>query len=324
MKKIFAIALALVMVLSMASAFASPCATGPYNWTTTSVSACGKATVEVVPYVKAPDACGGYTWQVSECAAVVASEHVYYAVKLTVDANPDLEWVQKASVALSSKGLETALTATIPLAGQTGGVWSYGIDEDADKQKVYYLSLNNGNYAWNEITDTFTVADNVEAIGTATAPNNFIMNGVAGGKTVKVCAKLTSASGKFTYGVVGDYVVEVVYDATSGEVTEVKVFDKKDTKLAIYDVDDSTHKVKSVVYTDAVSDCAPYSQAAIEAFFGLSTASKVNAANVKANFAWDDKVEDCFTWNQVTSIVDAECVVAIPKTGDASVLAWLF
>ena len=58
MKKIFAIALALVMVLSMASAFASACVQAPtLDWycATATCHNCGKATVEVIPYVKVND-----------------------------------------------------------------------------------------------------------------------------------------------------------------------------------------------------------------------------------------------------------------------------
>ena len=46
----------------------------------------------------------------------------------------------------------------------------------------------------------------------------------------------------------------------------------------------------------------------------LSMASAF-ASPCTTGFSWSDKG---------ASIVDAECVVAIPKTGDASVLAWLF
>jgi len=56
---------------------------------------------------------------------------------------------------------------------------------------------------------------------------------------------------------------------------------------------------------------------------GLDTC--ITKKNIKANFGWDDAQEDCFDWSDKgASVVDTECVVAIPKTGDASVLAWLF
>jgi len=59
--------------------------------------------------------------------------------------------------------------------------------------------------------------------------------------------------------------------------------------------------------------------------FKLDFGTCITDKAVKANFAWEDKVENCFSWSdKVQAVVDAECVVAIPKTGDASVLAWLF
>ena len=105
MKKIFAIALAVVMVLSMASAFASNCTAG-FDWTcATSVNKCGKATVEVIPYVKANDSCGGFKWVPNTCAGAVNTDVVHYVVKMSVDANPDKEWFDAATFSLTAKGL---------------------------------------------------------------------------------------------------------------------------------------------------------------------------------------------------------------------------
>jgi len=54
----------------------------------------------------------------------------------------------------------------------------------------------------------------------------------------------------------------------------------------------------------------------------------VNADVVKNIFGWVNGDPDCATWNaDAKAIVNAECevqAVAIPKTGDKSVLAWLF
>ena len=76
MKKIFAIALALVMVLSMASAFAAYCDT-TWDWScATNVINCGKATIEVIPYVRSTTACAGESEFVqSSCAAAVPGAH---------------------------------------------------------------------------------------------------------------------------------------------------------------------------------------------------------------------------------------------------------
>ena len=122
MKKIFAIALALVMVLSMASAFASTWCRTDFDWScattvcdngTGSVELipyvkgndCGKGKVEVVPFVKVNDGCGNYVWQANNCAAAINSENVYYAVKLTVEPKADNEWWKAATLKVELKGL---------------------------------------------------------------------------------------------------------------------------------------------------------------------------------------------------------------------------
>ena len=315
MKKIFAIALALVMVLSMASAFASPCTAG-FDWTTTAAAnKCGKGSIEVVPYVKANDACEKYAWQVSTCAGAVNSEKVNYALKLTVDANADAEWWKTADLLITYKGLKASLTDYVFVDFATA--WTamesaIATNDTVGKANTFYWNTTKG--AFELVTSTFEFGD-----------ANVLSEEVANAPKAKVCATL-KAENAFTYGTVGEYVVEVVYDGTSKEVTELKVFDKKDNKLVSYDVDDTTNKIKEIKFFDEnLSDCAPYSRAAIEAFFGITTSTKITAANVKANFGWKDKVESCFSWSdKAVSVVDAECVVAIPKTGDASVLAWLF
>ena len=44
---------------------------------------------------------------------------------------------------------------------------------------------------------------------------------------------------------------------------------------------------------------------------------------VQRNFGWDDEFENCFAWsNKGAAVVNPECVVAIPKTGDVSVVAY--
>ena len=44
---------------------------------------------------------------------------------------------------------------------------------------------------------------------------------------------------------------------------------------------------------------------------------------INANFGWNDEIESCFTWSKNgTAIVNPECKVEIPKTGDASVVAY--
>ena len=200
MKKIFAIALALVMVLSMASAFASPCM-GGFDWTSVAATNCGKAKVEVVPYVKVSNGCGGFNWQVSECAGAVTGENVYFALKLTVDADLDAEWWAQAEMKITTSGLTTP-------------VWDGGVPENgltattatSDKETVWYFDFTTDT--WFKVgteAGNISVADDVEAAPTT----KFIKQGVVGDSSkAKVCVKLTSTGNDFSAGVVGKYFVE--------------------------------------------------------------------------------------------------------------------
>ena len=204
MKKIFAIALALVMVLSMASAFASPCTAG-FDWTCpTSSTNCGQGKVELVPFVKVNNGCGGYDWEVSTCAAAVASENVYWAVKLTVDANPDMEWWNEAVLTLD--GTEIAdPTANWKFATSD----AKGIDFTEDETVVYYALVKQGAAGewWIDAEDDdFDYAD---VVYTSAVPAN------AKASKVKLCAKLVSNGEDFEAGYVGDYLVTYKNDVLS-------------------------------------------------------------------------------------------------------------
>ena len=411
MKKIFAIALALVMVLSMASAFASPCM-GGFDWTcATDATNCGKGKVEVIPYVKVNNGCGSFDWQASECASAVSSENVFYAVKLTVDANADKEWWNEASVELSYKGMNKKAVAP-GLASVAGlpAVIDASTDVKASDVNTFYYDFSAG--AWQLVTDTFEFGK--DYINTVR---------VGDSSKTKVCATLKSAVyyDKGMAGAVGDYYVKYVEaadavkakDATAATITytltagttaaaldtfaksanirkdwEVKsvsydtnkivaakptpgeldkaTFDKveaaeeakvgtvtglksvkvvngknavpaeagKVNELVVYTKDPAKGGEPLVTYTIAdgkiydinyTALCGEAAYSVIKAFFGLEIGTCVDADLIKANFGWEDKFEHCYAWkNSAPSIVDAECVVAIPKTGDASVLAWLF
>ena len=389
MKKIFAIALALVMVLSMASAFASQCATG-FDWTKAAdPNKCGKVTVEVVPYIKVNNGCGGFTYQMSNCAGAVRGEKVYYAVKLTAEANLDEEWLAKAKVKMgltelkdNAKGIKNG-----DLVGMKG------VKKGEDKQIVYYLSGKAGTFTWvDETTDGFNM-------------DNFIYTNIAlDARKTKVCATLTSEN-KFTEGIVGEYYV--VYTRTnvnklSREVTDkllvktwqdantsetfaqvtiirngnaievnkeyaweyntatntygitykqdggedkfveipavgeyeltnkysvdvadgnayLMVYSKKGgTLLVTYTIKDE--KIHKIDYTQA---CGEAQYATIKAYFGLDIGTTITDKLIKKNFGWDDEVKSCFQWNKdAVAIVNPECQIEIPKTGDVSVVAY--
>ena len=299
MKKIFAIALALVMVLSMASAFALNNCSGTFSWTCPAdVNYCGKGSIEVVPYVKVNNSCGGYDWQASECASAVNSEKVYYAVKLTVDANPDDDWWDIATATLSYDGL--VATTAPALAPNIADIPEYLAGKDVDdKANTFYFNFTTGYF--DLVEDGFKFGD-----------NHVKEEVVKKAADAEVCAKLVSKHngiGTWTYG---DYTVTVTN-------TGITVTDGVNTVWMNYTLGKNITAVtttKDSFFAQVVAD------------FNLGSCAVgtcVTADILQNNFGWKDEVKDCFSWSdKAPSIVDAECVVAIPKTGDASVLAWLF
>ena len=304
MKKIFAIALALVMVLSMASAFASACVTGPFSWDcATKTTNCAKATVEVVPYVKTNAACDKVSYVESDCAAAVNGENVYYALKLTVPKDIDTEWWAQSTLALSVKGMEQNWDE------KNWAKPDYTTFADTDKDGwVFYHKIGTG---WVEATenDDFDVAD---------VMNKSVVKEYA---KAKVCLTLKSVN-EFTEATIGDYFVK---------------YNKADKALAVKNENGSWVRFE-MGSDDKIDDITVPNlatcdnkdaviKAALE-FLGLGCGYGVCVTEdaINANFGWNDKVESCFAWKtqNAMAVVDAECVVAIPKTGDASVLAWLF
>ena len=298
MKKIFAIALALVMVLSMASAFAlNNCSTGVFDWTCpTTVNKCGKATVEVVPYVKVNNSCGGYDWQVSECASAVNTERVYYAVKLTVDANPDQAWFDKATVALTYKGMVAAAPALVNIAGVPAWMTTKKV---FDKDSTFYYNFNVGG--WDLVEDSFTFGD-------AHVKEEVVKKAA----DAKVCVKLESEHSGVGVWKFGDYTINVVQAGADYGI----YFTNKNGKTM--SLGTTAGKVTSVNDPDNIAS-------EVFATFNLNcgVGTCVDKDIIQKNFGWKDKVEDCFAWgDKAPSIVDAECIVSIPKTGDVSVVAY--
>ena len=310
MKKIFAIALALVMVLSMASAFASECNVGPYDWTcSTSSTNCGKATVEIIPYVKTNAACDEFSYVESDCAAAINGENVYYAIKLTIDEDIDTEWWNAAKLSFEVNGMEQ----------------DWDIDDwakptlNADDEEdgwVYYHKINTG---WVEATEDsdFDIADVI---------NKSVVKEYA---KAEVCLTLKSEN-KFTKATVGDYFVTWVDNPQSdgGKWNNALVFESDDGIVRLFmDKDDKVQKITAELKDGAwTTDAALINDVLASYNFGCGYGLCITYDAVKANFGWKDKVESCFAWKtqNAMAVVDSECVVAIPKTGDASVLAWLF
>ncbi|MBQ4610662.1 MAG: hypothetical protein IJB30_02915 [Clostridia bacterium] len=316
MKKIFAIALALVMVLSMASAFASQCSVGPFNWTCpTDATNCGKVKVEVIPYVKVNADCNDVDYVPSNCAGAVKGEKVYFTMKLTVDAHVDADWFKWSTFEVDYTELlqPDGVTAKADVANLWLVSNSYeDLDLDADKEKTYY---------WNEATTGWEVEDDDFEFGT----KNLITAVVGNASKAKVCATIASKS-SFDEGWVGSYYV--IFEVGEGLLVldDEPVYDEDGYILnenAVWYGLDEDEKVDEIVRWN--DKCSTSFYNAVVNFFGIDMFTCLNAETIEANLGWDEEQKSCFQWSkEAMAIVDAECVVAIPKTGDASVLAWLF
>jgi len=339
MKKIFAIALALVMVLSMASAFA---------WCPTISWACdtytctnGTGSVEVVPYVKG-NACNGNSFTANTCAGAINGDDVYFAVKVTVDADASEDWWKLATLKVTAKGMDTAgemfygtETATVPYFQWTGlDTMIKNANTDGSLAAgVYYIAKNAaGN--WAAIKEADFEAGNTTVYGA----------NVVDAAKAKVCATLTSAANIANDIEVNGYKVSYFANENRMEVYKggkhVTVGMDADDKVEQFLVWTSASEFKTVKTYNADKtafwttadekldwSCDEYGKflKGLMEYFVLDFGTCVTEKAFKANFAWDDKAEHCFSWSdKVQAVVDAECVVAIPKTGDASVLAWLF
>ena len=342
MKKIFAIALALVMVLSMASAFAANCVVPDWSCAE-DVCALGKGKVEVIPYVKGNGCNGtGNTWSVSTCAGAVYNDYVYFAVKVTVDENPNTEWWADAALKFETKGLGNV---SVLGANGTAGNLAEGrmateianLDKNKElKTGEYYLVYDN--------TDSYVA---VKAADFVAGEKTLFMAKVTDASKAKVCVVL-DAENDFTSATVNGYKVE--YAKGNTNPSDILAFTKDGKTLLVY-VDTDAKIVKFVVRVNGTEKvvttynndgtkfhddktgadfdwtCDEWGKflKGVMDSFNLAFKTCITHKAVVANFGWDDEVKSCFTWSDdVVSVVNTECVVAIPKTGDKGLLWWLF
>ena len=341
MKKIFAIALALVMVLSMASAFAY-CVTD-IDWAcATDVCNNGTVTIEVVPFVRSNTACAGESEFVqSNCAAAVVGERVYYAVKMTVPADLNEEWYEAATLSVDYSNLASDEAGTdladfgpVKLAG--GAVTYANVKDEAG---VYWLTkagAANATAGWGDAWEK-------EGAAGVSFGNDNVFFGWAEKSSAKVCVTVKSEN-KFTSANVNGYTVTMNPDTVNvlqivkdGKTVQVET--DKDDKVVAFKVSDGanwyTVKTYNVAGTkfyttantemDWTCDAAGKFLKEVMDAFKLNFGTCVTEKAIKANFGWKDEVKSCTEYKTAAmAIVDSECVVAIPKTGDKSVLAWLF
>lgn len=334
MKKIFAIALALVMVLSMASAFAAVgnC-NAKWDWNCTT-SKCGVAKATTEMYVRANTIDG---WQRSDCAAVVVGADVGFAVKVQFDNDVNPQWFEhpntKLELSVSKVGTLSygagAGTAAYNGAGSIFAGKSFAdaglTSASAASGKTYYYDFASGHLvgsfdpatcvAWGKAQTTAAeacarVAYDFDGTGMAIDYGKYVVrvypNGSIGTHTYSYVVVVRSGSNEGKFGI-DNGVVKAIYDGTNlygalaGDV--------------FYGVDAAGN------FTDTGTVCSFLKDMMV--FTGLNFGTCVNADTIKANFGWYNKSWNCTNYNKNgLAVVNPECQVAIPKTGDVSVVAY--
>ena len=336
MKKIFAIALALVMVLSMASAFAFVGTCGDYAYTCPTVG-CGVAKAEVVQFV-ANNTVDKY--EESTCAGVVAGQDIFYGVKVIFDKDVNEQWYNHADTRLNISRTNTKndsdWTSTKSFSQMTGKTAA----EVSGKTFWYEFTTGNLVSAFNPETCVIGYeAKNTRAEVCANVKYDF--NGV----TYKTDEDLDGDwinYGSFEVAVAknflnAQYIINVKKGGDQIDVYViggvVKYVTVKDS--GVYYYDNAYNGIKGSLNangeavgtkTSTTADCSVIDD--LMALIKLDFGYCVDGTVIKNIFGWENGDPDCATWNKdAKAIVNAECevqVMSIPKTGDASVLAWLF
>lgn len=341
MKKIFAIALALVMVLSMASAFAAAtlpgsCSWGSWDCPTTTVK-CGIAKAEVVQYTLTNNCYERY--EISKnCPAVVVGIPVFYAIKVTFEENVNEQWFndENTKLVVETKDLGKDMNGTNNGLGtinkQLNKLVSY---DNVKKGGTFYLAKNNS---------LVKEAD----FDSATC----IYTGVAQKTSAKVCANVAfKYDGKGHDLAFGGYTVYVNQDNTIWvkNASYMVKFTISDGKLGKAEIGGANqwnnnefnptktyygyNKDGLLATKDANGEIKWESQNCGEAAFLMDVfktfkfdfSTCITADGIKSFFGWDDDgaFKHCVTWNKnAVALVNPECQIEIPKTGDVSVVAY--
>lgn len=344
MKKIFAIALALVMVLSMASAFAAnvpgTCSWGSWDCPTTSIK-CGIAKAEVVQYTLTNNCYERY--EISKnCPAVVIGIPVFYAIKVTFEENVNQDWFndENTKLVVTTKDLGVDNNTNNNGLGQMNWALKDFVSyNDVKKGGTFYMARTAG-------TNNYTLVKEAD-FDSATC----IYTGVAQKTSAKVCAnvefKFNGIGKELAFG---DYTVLVgnngntIWVKNKTYMAQLTVSDGKLGKAEIASagiwgqnfVANKTYYgynkdglLATMVGNDLKWESPNCGEAAflLDVFktFKFDFSTCITADGIKSFFGWDDDgaFKHCVTWNKnAVALVNPECKVEIPKTGDASVVAY--
>ena len=312
MKKIFAIALAVVMVLSIASV------AGAFNWSKPAAPAEPFGySVDVIKFTRSTGELGSSYFNADDAATAVNGADVYYAIKLVVpDLAADNKVRQNAKVSVSITALDGVkdMPAT-SLANSSAGIYYYGTLDKGTTYAFYSIEQFKQNaLGMNHTAETPVFA--ARCLDTATA---------------KVSAKVTSKPDLWT-----------TYTSPTNtlSVGGFKVFFNKGLNAIGFLADDGSRIVDFYLNGDSlVTKAQIYSRNDNKLFelyrwLNNGDAQAIETAinnkemymtddNLLAAFGFNYKVEDSVTWNANSTPIILDPTVSIPKTGDnASVIGF--
>ena len=307
MKKIFAIALAVVMVLSIASVASAFTWSKPAEQNAETFAS--RYQIDVVKLVNQTGIIGTNSMIADDNATAVNNAPVYFYIRLTINDNNTDDIKTEAEVkvdftALNSWGGNMALPGTggwKSLGASPSGTYYYDI------QKEWFYPITDANLNLNEWNSVFANAV-IEARCLDT-------------ETAKVTAQVRSQRDLTKSFEVGDYTVQVgtannVYFAKDG-VAVANFFRNPDGKVIRVDYGaDDNETMKLYEFLDAGN--ATEFRKAVDAGEVYMTND-----NLWAAFGFNYKVSDTATWKANSTPIILDPTVSIPKTGDnASVIGF--
>ena len=301
MKKIFAIALAVVMVLSIASVASAFTWAKPADSTTADNFGYN---IDVIKFTRSTGTLGSSYFNADEAATAVNGADVYWAIKLTVNSPSDSikanAYVDVTFTAL--EGMESFSKSTV-IRDLANGVYYYG-GNTVGFQPISYFVSNNLNMNYTAETPVFAT----RCLDTATAKI-----------TAKVYSERPFGAGNWFQA--GDYSVEVTdttvtFSKTVGEY--VRFVRNSDGLVTSVDTNLTNPQDLITLYAWLNNGDADSIKAAI-----ANKEMYMTNDNLRAAFGFAYSQSDSATWKANSTPIILDPTVSIPKTGDnASVIGF--